>query len=245
MRTAELQSRLRALGFDPGPSDGIYGELTEEAVFDCLDEYTPAVELVTDHVVPIEWMPECAMSKVIVHWTAGTWKASASSDVPHYHILIEDDGRLVRGSYSIKDNVNTSDGRYAAHTKNCNTGSIGVSLCCMAGAVENPFNPGKYPMLEKQWDTLTTVVADLCNTYNIKVTNKTVLSHAEVQANLGIAQSGKWDYTRLAFDPETVGAKACGDKLREEVMAKQTIGVGAMAVETSSTPSPEITPEGY
>jgi hypothetical protein len=135
MRTAELQSTLRALGFDPGPSDGVYGELTEEAVFDALEEYAPPVELAYDpsYVVPGEWLPECPMQRVIFHWTAGAWKASTSSDVPHYHILIEDDGRLVRGSYSIKDNVDTSDGRYAAHTKNCNTGSIGVSLCCMAG----------------------------------------------------------------------------------------------------------------
>jgi len=36
--------------------------------------------------------------------------------------LIEDDGNLVRGAHSIADNVSTTDGRYAAHTRGCNTG---------------------------------------------------------------------------------------------------------------------------
>jgi len=218
MRTAELQSRLRALGLDPGPSDGIYGTLTEEAVFDALDLYAPAVE-VAGGLIPAEWVPPCVMQRIICHWTAGAYTANAT-DLNYYHILIEGDGELCRGVYSIKDNVNTSDGRYAAHTKNCNTGSIGVSLCCMAGAVESPFSAGKFPMTETQWNTLTAVVAELCHAYSVSVTRETVLSHAEVQGTLGIAQSGKWDYTKLAFDPSMSGAKACGDRLRNDVSAR-------------------------
>jgi hypothetical protein len=226
MRTDELQDRLRSLGFDPGPSDGMYGPLTEDAIFDMLDEYAPLpappeVEeggegTPVPGIVPPSWMPDCNMERVICHWTAGTHKAGGG-DTPHYHILIEGDGTLVRGSYSIKDNVSTSDGTYAAHTKNLNTGSIGVSLCCMSGAKESPFDAGDYPMTEDQWETLVAVVADLCAFYNIPVTLTTVLSHAEVQANCGVAQEGKWDYTRLAFDSNVQGARECGDKLRREV----------------------------
>jgi hypothetical protein len=237
MRTAELQSRLRALGLDPGPTDGVYGPLTEEAVFDALDAWAPEIEEPAG-IVPPEWMPVCPMYRVITHWTAGAHKAN-STDMAHYHILIESDGRLVRGSYSIKDNVDSSDGRYAAHTKNCNTGSIGVSLCCMAGAVENPFNSGAYPMTAKQWDVLSSVVAELCNSYGIPVSPSTVLSHAEVQGTLGIPQSGKWDYTRLSFDDGTVGAKDCGDKLRDDVKQKQD-SVSMLVVATASSPEPTI-----
>jgi len=93
-------------------------------------------------------------------------------------------------------------------------------MCSMGGAVEAPFSAGKYPMPHEQWDAMTSAVADLCRRYSITVTDKTVLSHAEVQNNLGIAQRGKWDFTRLAFDPTVVGAKACGDKMRAEVRAK-------------------------
>jgi peptidoglycan hydrolase-like protein with peptidoglycan-binding domain len=126
MRTAELQSRLRALGFDPGPTDGIYGELT--------------------------------------------------------------------------------------------------------------FDAGKYPMTQTQWDILAGVVSELCQAYSIPVTPSTVLSHAEVQGTLGIAQSGKWDYTRLAFDLNVKGAKACGDKLRAAV---KSAGVSPQ-VATTATASPEV-----
>lgn len=169
--------------------------------------------------IPSEWMPKVSMQRIICHWTAGGHKAS-EFDRGHYHILIEGDGKLVRGTLSIADNVNTSDGKYAAHTLGCNTGSVGVSLCCMAGAVESPFNPGAAPMTKAQWDSLSSVVADLCRQYRIQVTPKTVLSHAEVQANLGIAQRQKWDIARLAFDPSIKGAKACGDLLRATVAAK-------------------------
>lgn len=138
------------------------------------------------------WLPACAMKRIICHWTAGGYQAT-ELDREHYHILIEGDGTLVRGNYSIADNVTTSDGKYAAHTRGCNTGSIGVAMCCMAGARRAPFQPGQYPMLEIQWNTMIQVVSELAAWYDIPVTSKTVLGHGEVQAHLGITQEGKWD----------------------------------------------------
>lgn len=154
------------------------------------------------------------MNRVIVHWTAGAHRASGL-DRSHYHILIEGDGKFVRGipSIDLNDARGVKPG-YAAHTLNCNTGSIGVSLCCMAGAVESPFKAGSAPMTRKQWDTLPAVLADLCRRYSIPVTPRTVLSHAEVQGALRIKQRGKWDISRLAIDLGVIGAKACGDQFR-------------------------------
>lgn len=169
-------------------------------------------------LIPEDWTPPAKMLRVICHWTAGGHKAT-SFDREHYHLLIEADGKLIRGLPSIKLNEAPAKKGYAAHTLNCNSGSIGVSLCCMANAVESPFDAGKSPMTETQWDTLALVVADLCRVYKIAVTPKTVLSHAEVQENLDIPQRGKWDFTRLPFDPSVRGAKACGDKLRAAVAA--------------------------
>ena len=74
-------------------------------------------------------------------------------------------------------------------------------------------------MTAAQWEALPAVVTGLCRRYNIPVTPKTVLSHAEVQGTLGIAQRGKWDVARLAFDPSVKGAKPCGDLLRAAVSA--------------------------
>jgi hypothetical protein len=170
-------------------------------------------------MIPASWMPACMMKRVIAHWSAGAHKASAL-DREHYHIIFQGDGTPVRGDHTIDDNVNTADDDYATHTRACNQGSIGVSLACMAGAIENPFNPGKFAMTRKQWDAMTTGIAELCKRYAIPVTPKTVLSHAEVQGTLGIRQNGKWDFTRLPFDASIKGAKAVGDRMRAEVAAK-------------------------
>lgn len=237
-----LQRRLIALGF-PLPkfgADGDPGGETLAAMNAALDEIEklralseplfPAgtsastvaaarASLGLGGPVPSEWMPDAKMERIICHWTAGAHKAS-EFDRGHYHILIEDDGKLVRGVPSIALNEAPAKKGYAAHTLGANSGSIGVSLCCMGGANEAPFDPGKYPMTREQWDAMTSVVADLCRRYSIPVTDMTVLSHAEVQNNLGIPQRQKWDISRLAFDPSVKGAKACGDKLRSEAKAK-------------------------
>lgn len=166
--------------------------------------------------IPADWLPPAKLSRIVVHWTAGQHRAS-DLDRSHYHILIEGDGALVRGRPSIALNAEPrARPGYAAHTLNCNTGSIGVSLCCMALAVEAPFQPGPAPMTRTQWDALPHVLADLCRAYGIAVTPATVLSHAEVQGTLKIQQRGKWDISRLAFDPTVIGAKACGDIFRAQ-----------------------------
>ena len=67
----------------------------------------------------------------------------------------------------------------------------------MVGAVERPFNAGRYPITPAQVDALARLCADLCRDYTIPVTRKTVLTHAEVQPTLGITQRGKWDVSWL------------------------------------------------
>lgn len=170
-------------------------------------------------------MPVADMKGIVVHWTAGSHKAT-HFDRQHYHVLIEADGNVVRGipSIDLNSRPRTKPG-YAAHALNCNTGFIGVSLCCMGDfqspsrVSEDPFVPGPYPMTREQWDVLPGVLATLCRRYGIPITPKTVLSHAEIQGTLGIAQRGKWDITRLAFDPSVKGAKACGDLFRGRAAA--------------------------
>ncbi len=230
----DLQRRLIALGFalPVYGADGDPGVETVGAMGKALDELVKLRGEAEPDSPPIlapakaaaallaaDWMPCAKMQRVIIHWPAGTHTAS-ETDRAHYHVLIEGGGKPVRGKPSIKLNKAPAKSGYAAHTLNCNSGSIGVSMCCMGGAIESPFSAGRYPMTREQWDAMTSAVADLCRWYSIPVTDKTVLSHAEVQNNLGIQQRGKWDFTRLAFAPSVVGAKACGDKMRAEVRAK-------------------------
>jgi hypothetical protein len=103
--------------------------------------------------------------------------------------------------HSIADNLTTADGVYAAHTLGLNTGSIGISACCMAGAVERPFEAGACPMTRKQWETMAMVAAELCQFYRISVTPTTVLGHGEVEVNCGKPQKGKWDPLILPWNP--------------------------------------------
>lgn len=220
----QVQERLIALGYDIGGADGLIGPKTLGAALDALNHVplTAPIKQPTPPVgelIPASWLPWAGMQRIVFHWTAGNNTASAD-DKKHYHLLIEGDGKLVRGVPSIDLNDAPLKKGYAAHTLNLNSDSIGVSLCGMAGAVESPFNAGRAPITQKQWDVLADVLAQLCRRYSIPVTRKTVLSHAEVQPTLGVTQRGKWDIARLPFDPSIKGAVAIGDKLRAAVAAK-------------------------
>jgi hypothetical protein len=225
-----FQKKLMAHGFDLPQygADGDWGNESEAATsawFDTgMDLNSPEVTAPPDTgtvpkgIVPADWMPDCKMSKIIVHWTAGAYACSAV-DKEHYHIIVDGDGKLWRGDKSIKANVSTSDNDgYAAHTKNCNSGSIGVSACCMANATESPFNPGNYPLKQIQWDTLAEVVAELAAKYGIACSPTTIMQHGEVEDNLGIAQDGKWDIMKLPWSSGMSGDDV-GDQFRSKVSA--------------------------
>lgn len=176
------------------------------------------------------------MERIIIHWTAGGNRANAT-DKKHYHVLIEGDGDIVSGDHPIKANKAPLSKEYAAHTLNCNTNSIGVSMCGMAGAVESPFSPGKSPITEVQFRAMIKEVAKLSRQYGIGVSPKTILTHAEVESNLGIKQRGKWDITVLPWDQKVKGAKAVGDIIRKEVSALTLPVSPELPPEVKSQPS--------
>lgn len=162
----------------------------------------------------------CVMGQIvrsITHWTAGTGKAGPK-DKKHYHKITEYDGTVVLGNEAIEDNIVTADGDYAAHTLNMNGGSGGFAMAGMHDAKENPFNPGKYPINEVQFEAHCKMLAGFHAEYGIlPILPENCLTHAEVEGTLGVKQRGKWDLTRLPFKPELVGAKAVGDYMRERV----------------------------
>jgi hypothetical protein len=165
--------------------------------------------------------------RIIFHWTAGGGRASAL-DKEHYHKMVEFDGTIIDGTEEIADNIVTADDDYAAHTLGMNTKSIGVAVCGMRGAVQDPFDPGPNPITEVAFRALARLGAELCMTYSIPVSDTTTLTHAEVESNLGVKQRGKWDISRLVFRPELRSAKAVGDYLRElikEAMQGQGVRV--------------------
>lgn len=157
-----------------------------------------------------------ALKRVIAHWAVTKYKATDLA-LQHYHFVVEGDGNVVAGKFKPEANIKPVSGKYAAHTLNCNTGSIGISCAAMHGA-KSPKEPGPYPVTEVQFDAMCRKIAELCDKYDIDVTPKTVLSHAEVEANLGKKQRGKWDIAVLPF-AGLFSAEACGNLMRSKVKA--------------------------
>lgn len=168
--------------------------------------------------VPSSWMPNVQMERIHLHWTGGGNSAN-STDKNAYHILIEGDGKLVRGK-SIAKNVRPLPSDYAKHTKGANSASIAVSLCCMAGVkYEKDYKKTLAPVTIVQWNKSLRVIADLAKKYDILITPTKVLTHAEVEPNLKIPQNGKWDITRLSFNPKLKGYRDIGNEMRAQVAA--------------------------
>lgn len=162
-----------------------------------------------------EWMQPCKMERIIVHWTAGSYTCSGL-DKEHYHFLIDGEGKVHQGNWDVDDNVSTADGAYAAHTWQLNTGSIGVSVCCMGGPGVTLGSGGSYPMKKAQWETMARVVAELAVFYKIPITPATVLGHFEVESAYGISQDGKWDPGWLPWAP-SMTMKEVGSAFRSLV----------------------------
>lgn len=160
------------------------------------------------------------MNHITGHHAASGYTPSKEA-LKAYHRLIDGDGQVINGVHEIEDNMPglpMSPGSYAAHTKDLNTGNIGVSILAMGDATWNNPKPPKYPVRNVQIDAYCKEVARLAMKYGIPVTRSHILTHAEVQTTLHIKQRQKWDfdydpyYRHTSRDPIRIG-----DELRQEI----------------------------
>ncbi|MBQ8168737.1 N-acetylmuramoyl-L-alanine amidase [bacterium] len=136
------------------------------------------------------------MKRIIIHWTAGGYYPT-EYDKSFYHYLIDKDGKIHNGKFLPENNTKCVKGNYAMHTGGGNTGSIGVSMCAMAG-FKNPQNIGKYPITPKQFEATMSFCAQLCKKYDIEITPETVLTHYEFGlAHPQTSSAGKIDIIYL------------------------------------------------
>ncbi len=203
------------------PATGTVDAATRSALFDlATHDRTHRTKPGRPHpvraIVPQEDLPVAHPRRVVLHWTGGGANASAV-DRQHYHFLVQQDGQVVKGSFSIADNDSTANGRYAAHTKHLNTRSVGIALCGMAGAHEVPFRAGKAPIRAAQLPVMAALVAQICKRYEIPVTRETILGHGEVQDILGVLQDAKWDPLVLPWRRE-LSKREVGDHMRALVL---------------------------
>lgn len=155
------------------------------------------------------------MNRIVIHWTAGGHQPN-SVNYKDYHYMVNKDGLIFEGKYKPEDNLNCNDGKYAQHTGGGNTGSIGISMCGMAG-FKNRYNVGNYPLTKKQVESCFEYVAKLCKKYRIKVTPYTVFTHYEFgKRNPNTTSKGKIDIIYLPPYPN-VPANQVGDFIRQKV----------------------------
>ncbi|MCA1806888.1 MAG: hypothetical protein LC687_03360 [Actinobacteria bacterium] len=175
---------------------------------------------------PIEMFDPSGITRVHWHWTASTyyvdWRVRSHYNNVFDHEGNEYDGRSpahMQAAYDWRNKVGVS------HTKDANTGAVGLAFAGMAGAEANwgtsTVDQGKYPLTWEGIDAMLKKTAEYCRAFGIKPSPWTTITHAEVQTNINIRQSGKWDIRCLPDNPKVLlGEKACGDILRARMMEK-------------------------
>lgn len=152
-------------------------------------------------------------TKIIIHWTAGAYNPN-SSELGHYHYLIDSNGVKHNGKYTPEDNLNCYDGKYAAHTGGGNTGAIGVAMCGMMN-FKNKSSVGPYPLKAKQVEACFKLCADLAKKYNIPIEN--VMTHYEFgKLHPKTDSAGKIDIIYLPPYPN-VKANEVGGFIRNKI----------------------------
>jgi hypothetical protein len=142
---------------------------------------------------------------IIYHWTAGNYKP-CSTDLEHYHFIVDGDGEVHAGKFDPKDNVKCITGKYAQHCGGGNTGRIGISICCRKDT--------NTPPTKKQIEAMCFKGAECCIKYGLQP--KDCLTHAEFgQAHPKTTSYGKIDINSIPYE-NLSGVEVCADYLRNK-----------------------------
>lgn len=204
------QIRAASLGFWPGTPgaapasvfDGDLGPRSQAAI---------AAATAFQRQRGLPFVHPSGIVRIHWHWTVGHHKAGAA-DRLHYHWVFEGDGTEIACH---------PESEILAHTLNCNTGALGLSLCGMVGARENPFTAGPEPFTPAALAAMIHRTALLTQKYDIPVSRLSTLSHAEVSTSLGVLQKGKWDIAWLPGQAMPLPPVSVGDRQRAMVLAER------------------------
>ena len=156
-----------------------------------------------------------SLNKICLHWTAGSNKP-CDTDLKAYHFVIDSEGKIHPGTHKPEDNVNCKDGNYAAHCGGGNTGCIGISCCGMYG-FDLKNKQTKYPLTQKQVESMCNKVAELCIKYGIQINEKSVFTHYEFgQTHPKTSSFGKIDITYISYLPN-LQKERIGNYLRNKI----------------------------
>lgn len=156
-----------------------------------------------------------SLKYITLHWTAGGRQPNAT-DKQHYHYLVDYLGNVTKGTHTVYDNVNCTDGNYAAHTGGKNTDNIGIAMCGMLG-FKNSKNVGKYPLTKVQCERAFKLIAEQAYKYGIPIDENHVMTHYEFGLKHPKTSSyGKIDIIYYPCYPN-IKASMCGFYMRSKV----------------------------
>lgn len=209
----EYQGRVNGIFNEPHlVIDGMNGPNTQKGIEDAMK---------LRRVRQKEDLFDRGVRGVVWHWTAGA-NGLIELEKEAYNFLTDIKGNIYDGNSTIAEQVmyDWRKGIGASHTKSMNTGWVGISQDAMAGANGWPMKWGSHPITWEGTDAMLKQTWDVCQEYQIPVSKWTTLSHAEVQATLGVPQSNKWDYMVLPGYDKPVDAVKVGDILRTRMLEK-------------------------
>lgn len=129
--------------------------------------------------------------------TAGVYKPN-TTDLSHYHYLIDQYGVVYKGTHEPEDNLDCTDGNYAQHCGGGNTGAIGIALCGNWGWTLTA-KQSLYPLTHQQFEAMWRLSAELCLRYGLKPTD--VITHAKFgKDNPNTSSGGKVDIIHIPYN---------------------------------------------
>lgn len=116
-------------------------------------------------------------NRITFHHTGGVYTPNAR-DKYCYHYLVDNKGKIYKGDFSVADNFNCTDNKYAAHCGEGNTKNIGIAFC---GNYHFSWKTKatSYPLTRIQLEAGFKLAAELCTKYNITISPETVFTHFE------------------------------------------------------------------
>ena len=202
----DTQARCAALGFDPGPIDGLMGPKTRRAVKQAM-EARGARNL-------RGIFGRQGIHCIVWHWSGGAYGVNDVEE-DSYNGLVDHQGNRIDGEWRPEAQANYQYPHHgASHTWRANTGRAGMCADAMAGARERPLHWGKYPLTQPQIDEMCLWSAEWCLEFDVPVSKWSTLGHAEVQPTLGIRQRNKWDFMVLPGMTSVDDPVKVGDTLR-------------------------------
>lgn len=194
--------------------DGVLGPATRSAVHEAQRiKQAPKRQDIFDN---------SGLHRVIWHWTASTYDVT-HSDLTHYNMVFDYQGNAYEGAARPEHQANYNWKRKigVSHTRNSNTGCVGLSVSAMHGASGWPkLDWGSYPLTWDGIDAMLEYTAELCEEFDIPVSPWSTLSHAEVEPTLGIPQKSKWDFMVLPGSTAPEDPVKIGNELRHRLKEK-------------------------